>query len=245
MIRRVDQSTKDRFLLLAGRSDCAGLRLETAFACYEAHPAAASFYLAGEEGALMLAADSLLCCGVLPADELAAFAAFFGVRQMEGCGPAPGFSARPVLVMRRKAHTPPPSRPLAAPAKVTLTPDLWRLRQANLLAADPDAWYADACLRCRRGAVIAAVEGENGYLSTAGVYAVRPQSAYLTGVATSPAARGQGFAQAAVAALCERFAEKELLLRCAEELRGFYEQLGFCLLRRETDWEQTPAQGTP
>lgn len=232
MIEKVTPKNKDRFLALCAADDCAGIRLETAFACYENHPSVCGFYLANDSLAVMLSGKSMLCCGRLDESaELAGFAAFCRVVKAEGAPPLAGFAQSAAVVMRRRKGSP---LPALKERKITFSPQLWQLKDIGL-AEDADAFYADACLRLRSGAVIAAAEREGEYLATAGVYALRADSCYLTGVYTRPQQRGKGYAKAVTAALCRKFADRDIYLRCRPDLQGFYEALGFLPLRTEHD----------
>lgn len=250
MIRRVDEKSRDRFLALLAPHACAGVRMETAFACYAHHPQVAGFYL-NENAALMTMGTTALLCGEwTDTEELAAFLDFAGVCRVENAPALPGFAptgelllcrpARPVCAApeafapaaraERGRWTPAPQESelgenLALP--LTLAPDLWQLRCAALLETDPDGWYADACLRRRQGAVIAAVGSENAYWATAGLYAQNAQNAYLTGVATAPKQRGKGLATGLVQTLCDSVPQKNVWLLCDPALQGLYGRCGF------------------
>lgn len=231
MICKVDEKNKDRFLALCAGDEPTALRMETAFACYQAHPAVCSFYVS-ENAALMLSGDSLLCAGSFTnVEELRSFAAFCAVRRVEGAMPLAGFLPQKVLVLCRSKKM---ALPVEKAQTVTLEPDLWRLRESGLFT-DKDGFYADACLRRRQGAVIAAAEENGCYLATAGIYAQKGKNAYLTGVATLPQHRKKGLATATVAALCRNFADKNIYLRCEEALLPFYARLGFALQKTQTD----------
>lgn len=235
MICRVTAQTKDRFLSLLAADPCNGARVETAFACYAQHPQMASFYLADDTAALLVLDGSLLCCGSVPdRQELASFCAFAGITAAEGAGPLPGFKVNEKLLCCRAADT---SWQTATQIPTTLAPDLWQLRQAALLDADPDRWYADACLRTRADrAVIAAAEYDGKYIATAGIYAMNQDAAYLSGVATRADCRGRGYAAALVDALCHRVANRSVYLLCAPALVPFYEKLGFAVRRTVTEY---------
>lgn len=225
MICRIDPA--DPFVLPAQEQNQAvRLRFASAWNCYGAHPSICSFYRLEEGGVLLVTGKSALVAGSCrDAEQLGAFLRFMGVQQVENAPPLLGFSPAECLLMQKPAGVGPKS--VLSQCPVTLTPDLWRLHGCGLFE-DADAWYADACLRRRHGAVIGAVQDETGrYLASAGLYAVDEHSAYLTGVVTSPHSRRQGHASAVVAALCAWAQEKQVFLLCLPQLYSLYQPLGF------------------
>lgn len=229
----VTAANEARFFALTAQDACAGLRIEAAYQC-----AAAGCYLA-PNGALLLRGNSLLLCGEPPEmEELEAFCAFAGVSELEGAPDLlPSFRRHRLLQMELAAPAQPALSTLAA-AKIDEQPNLWQLAFAGLLQVRPEDWYAEACARRNRGlAQIYAVQTEGCYAATAGIYAMRPNAAYLTAVATAPAYQGRGFARALLDKLAEFCAGRTLTLLCEPELRLFYERAGY-VLRKEVNQDK-------
>lgn len=238
MIARVTEGDREAFAALLQRDPLFGGRIATAFDCWGEHPRACGFYRAGRSAALLVQGGGALLCGrqeAAEAEELAAFLRFAGVERLCSRGICPpGWQQRALVEM--ELRQPPAADGAAGPdpflpqgAHLERQPSLWRLRESGLLeGADPDGWYADACARRARGlALIWTVERDGVPLSTAGLYSLRPDGAYLTAVATRPGARGHGYAAALVLGLSRTCGGRPVRLLCGEPLRGFYEKLGF------------------
>ena len=85
-------------------------------------------------------------------------------------------------------------------------------------------WMADLALRWRRGTAKSWVlEGQ----CTASALAVAEHYAFLGAVGTLPGARGRGLAGRLLTHVAAEMAGREVWLSCREELRGFYESIGF------------------
>ncbi len=234
-MRRLQAADLPHFFALLAREPFLGGRIRTAWQCYHRHPAACGFYLADGTGALMVLGAGALLCGAADIDELGAFLSFSGVAGFKGETVIPaGYTSTPRLLM---TYTGQPTQKANAPQADGLTldtrPNLWALAHAGLLQGiDPGAWYADSCARRNRGlAHILAFRAGDATVATAGVYSLQPQSAYITAVATHPAFRGRGLAGALVGRLAAQYAPRPVQLICAPALRGFYENLGFAVLR--------------
>ena len=219
MIRRALPEEEAEFFLRAKNHPLAALRMRAAWDCYKNHPQLCGFYLADKACLLLTGQTALVAGPVTDAEELAVFFRFSGVRQAENAPPLPGFAPAEHLLMARAPA------PAPLPEKVTLTPDLWRLHEAELFE-DPDGWYADACLRRRQGAAIAALESGGRYAACAGLYAQSDTDAWLSAVTTHPDFRGRGYASACVSALLAG-CEKKVWLLCRPQLKALYRPLGF------------------
>ncbi|MEG1932232.1 MAG: GNAT family N-acetyltransferase [Pygmaiobacter sp.] len=232
---------RERFLAQLAADPCAGVRIETAFACYEQQPAVASFYWT-EHAALLLLGDSLLISGTVEdAQELKDFCAFARLARVEGGGVCPqGFAARRTLCMARAVGA---ARRTATPFAARV--DLWKLSRSGLLGVDADAWYADACARRNRGLaeIWTVCDGED-IIATAGVYARRRDAAYISAVATRADHRGRGLASGLVQGLADAYGDGTVTLRCTEELRPFYERLGFFVREEIVDYAREPVEKT-
>ena len=91
-----------------------------------------------------------------------------------------------------------------------------------------EGFLVDFMVRRNHGA--AAVYGvwENAVLaSTAGLYAIEPNEAYLACVETLPEHRRKGYASALVWQLCAGFGTRAMTLLCEEKQVDFYRRFGF------------------
>jgi len=89
-------------------------------------------------------------------------------------------------------------------------------------------WMADLALRWRRGTAKSwTIAADGAAVCTASAIALTEQYAYLGAVGTLPEARGRGLAGRLLTHAAEALAVREVWLSCREELRGFYESIGF------------------
>ena len=66
-----------------------------------------------------------------------------------------------------------------------------------------------------------------GEVCTGSTMAIAPGHVYIGALGTLPEHRGQGLAGQLISHICEQYAEREVWLSCREELRDFYESIGF------------------
>jgi len=85
-------------------------------------------------------------------------------------------------------------------------------------------WMADLALRWRRGTAKSWII-ENA--CTASALALTETHAFLGALGTLPEARGKGLAGRLLTHIGEYYAGRAIWLSCREELRGFYESIGF------------------
>jgi len=85
-------------------------------------------------------------------------------------------------------------------------------------------WMADLALRWRRGTARSWVI-ENA--CTASALAITENYAFLGALGTLPEARGKGLAGKLLARIAMELGGRKIWLSCREELRGFYESIGF------------------
>ena len=89
-------------------------------------------------------------------------------------------------------------------------------------------WMADLALRWRRGTAKSwTITADGAAVCTAGAIALTEDYAYLGAVGTLPEARGRGLAGRLLTHIAGEMAGREIWLSCREELRGFYESIGF------------------
>ncbi len=94
---------------------------------------------------------------------------------------------------------------------------------------DYGAFLADVCARLNKGTASMAAREENGKLQACAFALFEGAKSVLLGaVATSPEARGRGYASELVGYLANEKAEKQVYLFCREDsLTSFYGKIGF------------------
>lgn len=94
---------------------------------------------------------------------------------------------------------------------------------------DYGAFLADVCARLNKGTASLAAAEENGdVIACAFALFEGSKSVLLGAVATSPLARGRGYASALVGTLAKEKSEKEVFLFCRNDsLLEFYKKIGF------------------
>lgn len=65
-------------------------------------------------------------------------------------------------------------------------------------------------------------------VATAAALVELPDTVFLGAIATLPEARGRHYATTCLRALCDRYADRAVLLMCRPDKQTFYEHLGFC-----------------
>ena len=203
-----------------------GAKLETLYDCYHEIPSLASFY-AGGGFCCAAFGGRLTVCGAPDAEELAAFAAFLGARELEGEAlPAiGGFSGG--------AH---PLMTYAGAALAADLPETDDLRAVYDVLCDADdafrknsdylPWLSDLRRRTGRGRAHACLRGGAAVLVTAKT----PSLAVVGAVACRKSARGRGTAAALVGDVAASFAGKGVPVVTAAAdaaLAGYYERIGF------------------
>ncbi len=94
---------------------------------------------------------------------------------------------------------------------------------------DYGAFLADVCARLNKGTASLAAAEENGEVKACAFALFEGIKSVLLGaVATSPSARGRGYASALVGTLAKEKSEKEVFLFCRNDsLLEFYKKIGF------------------
>ncbi len=229
MICEVTTKNALQFIRSLDKNTCTGLRIATAYACYGQGSDACRFYCLNDSGALMVQGQNALFSGSLPdADELSSFLHFLHVKSFQSENTLlPDWQPSPLLLMALKNEIPP-----KAAWEIEEAPGLWQLAQSGLFgAADPEAWYADACMRVNKGfAAVRAVKLDGVYIAAAMAHCIAPNGVYLTAVATADAHRKKGCASSLLASFAQSFAGVPVYLLCKPSLRKFYEKRGFALV---------------
>ncbi len=91
------------------------------------------------------------------------------------------------------------------------------------------AFLSDVCSRLNKGTASMIAAEENGRLLACAFALFEGEKSVLLGaVATSPEARGRGYASAIVSRIAERKSDKEVFLFCRNDgLEAFYSKIGF------------------
>lgn len=94
---------------------------------------------------------------------------------------------------------------------------------------DYGAFLSDVCARLNKGTASMIAAEENGSLRACAFALFEGEKSVLLGaVATSPEARGRGYASAIVSEIAERKSDKDVFLFCRNDsLADFYEKIGF------------------
>lgn len=106
---------------------------------------------------------------------------------------------------------------------------------------DYGAFLSDVCLRLNKGTASMIAAGENGSLRACAFALFEGEKSVLLGaVATSPEARGRGYASAIVNRIANEKSDKDVFLFCRNDgLEAFYSKIGFdtvgrwAIIRRE------------
>ena len=220
MIAELNESNRPQFLAAVRGRPYFGDILPVHLAVFGRSGALMRFYVADGSAAVQLKGRSAVLCGTYDAEET-------------GAAPA-GYSplyALHNLVLAKAAAPPCPDavrltldRALA-PAEVTD----FMMRGED----DPGAWdnfYSELCTKLARGAAeVWAVRREGALVSTAGAYALSPDTAYLAAVETLEALRGQGIGGWLTGLLAADLAARgrRVALSCKKERLNFYHRLGF------------------
>ena len=216
MIAELNESNRPQFLAAVRGRPYFGDILPVHLAVFGRSGALMRFYVADGSAAVQLKGRSAVLCGTYDAEETGAFLRMQGVRYVNAGGAAPaGYS--PLYALHNLV--------LAKAAEVTD----FMMRGED----DPGAWdnfYSELCTKLARGAAeVWAVRREGALVSTAGAYALSPDTAYLAAVETLEALRGQGIGGWLTGLLAADLAARgrRVALSCKKERLNFYHRLGF------------------
>ena len=185
MIAELNESNRPQFLAAVRGRPYFGDILPVHLAVFGRSGALMRFYVADGSAAVQLKGRSAVLCGTYDAEETGAFLRMQGVRYVNAGGAAPaGYSplyALHNLVLAKAAAPPCPDAVRLtldrAPAPAEVTDFMMRGED------DPGAWdnfYSELCTKLARGAAeVWAVRREGALVSTAGAYALSPDTAYL------------------------------------------------------------------
>ena len=235
MIAELTESNRPQFLAAVRGRPYFGDILPVHLAVFGRSGALMRFYVADGSSAVQLKGRSAVLCGTYDAEETGAFLRMQGVRYVNAGGAAPaGYSplyALHNLVLAKAAAPPCPDAVRLtldrAPAPAEVTDFMMRGED------DPGAWdnfYSELCTKLARGAAeVWAVRREGALVSTAGAYALSPDTAYLAAVETLEALRGQGIGGWLTGLLAADLAARgrRVALSCKKERLNFYHRLGF------------------
>lgn len=123
----------------------------------------------------------------------------------------------------------------AEPKNIKISRDCDKRKAYDLLCScgfelgDYGAFLADVCARLNKGTASLAAAEENGQVQACAFALFEGSKSVLLGaVATSPSARGRGYASALVGTLAKEKSQKEVFLFCRNDnLLDFYKKIGF------------------
>lgn len=208
MIAELNESNRPQFLAAVRGRPYFGDILPVHLAVFGRSGALMRFYVADGSAAVQLKGRSAVLCGTYDAEETGAFLRMQGVRYVNAGGAAPaGYSplyALHNLVLAKAAAPPCPDAVRLtldrAPAPAEVTDFMMRGED------DPGAWdnfYSELCTKLARGAAeVWAVRREGALVSTAGAYALSPDTAYLAAVETLGSAARAGHRRLADGPAC-------------------------------------------
>ena len=207
---------------------------------------AAAFGLGGQlvqcylcdAGVLQLRGASATLLGSTDGEELADVLTFLGItalRTQETVPPPPGWQcAGRTCVLEWQpvpgAALPPLPQEIALNEEPSVGAVLEILAGEGIADLAAENLYSELCAKRSRGlACVWTAEADGAPIGCACASAITDREAYLSEIATLPAARGKGIGRALVAALAARLAEegRRVTLLCAPHRRSFYESFGF------------------
>lgn len=198
--------------------------------------------------ALAVRGASAWACGQAQPQELQSFLSFCGVKKLlvvPGGALPPGFVAGGRLCWLALPAESKPEAPTALPG-LRLDEDVPMGRVVELLRQDApqseafyEDYYSDGCTKRNRGlAQVWGIWQGDRLVSTGGVYALYGGGAYLAGIQTASALRGQGIGGWLVTEMAARLLGQGLApcLLCRPERVAFYTRLGFVSRGELTKW---------
>ena len=233
MIRLLCAEEVSLFLRVLQTDPFLGSCLRTVFQCYGANHPLATFYLADSTGAIAVQGREALLAGFANPEELGFFLRQSGVERLK-CrqGAAPAGYRKTLLELMRLEGSPAPKgeQPDCSHGlRLDEKPDLWRLAHSGLLEGIfPEDYYGDtARRRAKKLCDVMVLEEEGKPVSTAGVYSIQPDGAYLSAVFTREGYRQKGYARDLVETLARQYGAQGLWLLCRQRHCSYYEKIGF------------------
>ncbi len=191
-----------------------------------------NFYIVDEKSILLHSGGNLTLLGAVPnEEEMNEFVKYIGCRRFISDGWLPeGWKPHPSLLMvwkgaRRAINI--PEHFIAAP-NVRSVVDVVQNSEFLLNDSYEDA-LNDLLARKERGlCVLYGVNNDSGTLvSTSGAWCLTEKEAYISGVATLPAARGRGYAAAQIGLLCATLSPRRISLVCHPKHEIYYRRMNF------------------
>ena len=238
MITLLNEETRAEFLRRCAGVPCMGPLLAVHAQVFGCSSNLLQLYLC-DEGVLQLRGDSAVLLGRTDGEELAGLLAFLGITRLRTTAempPPPGWhQAEAVCVMEWQPTLGVPLPQLPQGAVLIDEPAMGDvlavLAGEGIQGAAAENLYSELCSKRSRGLACACTAEENGVtLAAACAAAITGEEAYLSEIATLPAARGRGIGRALVAALAARLAadgKRRVTLLCRTNRRSFYQSFGF------------------
>lgn len=238
MITLLNEENRAEFLRRCAGVPCMGPLLAANATVFGSGGGLMQLYLC-DEGVLQLRGSSAVLLGRTDGEELAGLLAFLGVtalRTAEQMPPPPGWQQTEVVCVMEwqpAAGVPLPALPqgIVFNTEPSMSEVLAVLAGEGVRGAAADNLYSELCSKRSRGFACALTAEQNGTtLAAACAAAITDEEAYLSEIATLPAARGRGVGRALVAALASQLAadgKRRVTLLCGAHRRSFYESFGF------------------
>ncbi len=195
-----------------------------------------NIYLVGEEnsarsGLICIYGQTAFYIGAMQnANELESFLSFMSVKSFfSNDMMLSNWIANPYFLLKRSKNC----KIDVQAAIVMEKPNLHELAHSGVISdINPDLYYAKVArlVKAKRADIRAIALQDNGkanFVSTAGLYCIEEEIAYLQSVETKKEHTGCGYASTLITSLAMAHANKDIYLGCLPDMHGFYERLGF------------------
>ena len=256
MITLLNEETRAEFLRRCAGIPCMGPLLAVHAQVFGGSSNLLQLYLC-DEGVLQLRGDSAVLLGRTDGEELAGLLAFLGITSLRTTAempPPPGWhQAEAVCVMEWQPISSVPLPQLPQGAVLNDEPAMGDvlavLAGEGVQGAAAENLYSELCSKRSRGLACGWTVEENGHpIAAACAAAITEEEAYLSEIATLPAARGRGIGRALVAALADRLSAggaRRVTLLCGTHRRSFYESFGFVQIGQFRELTALPHTDNP
>ncbi len=230
----------DEFMPLSMPNDIFVMRMRAAYRANGINSVYCKFYMVSKgenepDGIICIDGANAFYAGELQdADEMESFLGALKIRCFKSNNMLlPGWEAVPLYIMKREKSC--DVGVYVAP--VMDKPDFWELSKSDVLSdIDSEAWYGKAtrltnAKQADIRAIALSIAGKAQYVSTAGIYALDDNNAYITAVETKEEHRGCGYASTLISVLTKAHKQKDFYLLCKPNKHKFYERLGFAFVR--------------
>lgn len=226
----ISEANSAKFMSIIDNIAYFGSFMGNAYNIYAQHNGQAGFYIIDDKAALMLMGHYGHLCGKIKNDsELLDFLKLAEVTQLKTSGYVPlGYEAQGLPLLRSVKNI---SKQNPSDMTVNENPKILDVAHSRCFAnslVTIDDFYSDTCMRIARGyADIMSISCGGKTVSTAGVYSIDKNEAYIAAVATAKGYEGKGCASYLVSTLARKYSDKRVILLCDNETEPFYTRLGF------------------